>query len=412
MGMPGIGKTDLFQTISSGKDFWSYIYPKKEINFLVVFVDVTKLLNLTPKAFYNLLLGEIYRKSKTTKHSIKDLNKIKEIYNDKSNVEEFLDIFGKIEDILGILTKTNDLKVLILIDDFATISGFDTQFFNSLKALRNINKSMISLGFSSDQDLKSSLDPDKLDDLWVLFLNQIFWLHPLKEKESIKIMQNWNCERNCKLTQKAMSSIYTLAKGHVGYMRALERVYQDNQLELFDNLEELCKENPVKSRSDKFWKKLIPKYRSFLSKYINDKTIKVNSRGKYLKRTGILNEKGEIFSPLLEKFIKSKMKEVVERNNNETLLIKEKTVYINETPINDQPTKNEFKILHELYKHKGNLLDRNKIAESLWGENKVEDYSDWAIDRTISRLRKKLGDSAQNPRFLHTVKGRGYKLTI
>ena len=66
-------------------------------------------------------------------------------------------------------------------------------------------------------------------------------------------------------------------------------------------------------------------------------------------------------------------------------------------------------MLH-LYNRKGSIVNKDEIANILWKSEAIKKYSDWAIDKTISRLRKKIGDSAHNPKFIETIKGRGLRL--
>ncbi len=71
----------------------------------------------------------------------------------------------------------------------------------------------------------------------------------------------------------------------------------------------------------------------------------------------------------------------------------------------------EYNILFLLYKNRGEIISRDKIAETLWGEKMPDLYSDWAIDKTISRLRKKLAD-LQILCQISTKKKLGFCLTI
>jgi len=56
----------------------------------------------------------------------------------------------------------------------------------------------------------------------------------------------------------------------------------------------------------------------------------------------------------------------------------------------------------------GQILSRDEIAQVLWGKLWQEKYSDWAIDQTISKLKKKLAGSKYS---LLTLRNRGYQLT-
>lgn len=50
----------------------------------------------------------------------------------------------------------------------------------------------------------------------------------------------------------------------------------------------------------------------------------------------------------------------------------------------------EYNILLLLFKRKGRIVSRDEIAERLWGNKMLDLYSDWAIDKAVSRLRTKL----------------------
>jgi len=69
-------------------------------------------------------------------------------------------------------------------------------------------------------------------------------------------------------------------------------------------------------------------------------------------------------------------------------------------------TSNEFDLLCILAESAGTILDREFLFKNLRG---IEyDGLDRTIDVTISRLRKKLGDSSSHPYKIKTVWGKGY----
>ena len=65
----------------------------------------------------------------------------------------------------------------------------------------------------------------------------------------------------------------------------------------------------------------------------------------------------------------------------------------------------EFQILELLVTHKKKIYSLENIYQSIWGEEAV---SDSAIMVHIKNLRKKLGDSSRNPKYIKTAWGRGY----
>jgi DNA-binding response OmpR family regulator len=71
-------------------------------------------------------------------------------------------------------------------------------------------------------------------------------------------------------------------------------------------------------------------------------------------------------------------------------------------------TTHEFELLRLLAQHAGSVLSRDEIFHHLRGID--YDGLDRSIDGRISKLRKKLGDSATEPTRIKTVWGKGYLL--
>jgi DNA-binding response OmpR family regulator len=67
----------------------------------------------------------------------------------------------------------------------------------------------------------------------------------------------------------------------------------------------------------------------------------------------------------------------------------------------------EMKLLRFLIENEGQTVSRKTILEDVW--NLQEDTDTRAIDNFIVRLRKYLEDEPNNPKFVRTVRGVGYK---
>jgi DNA-binding response OmpR family regulator len=72
-------------------------------------------------------------------------------------------------------------------------------------------------------------------------------------------------------------------------------------------------------------------------------------------------------------------------------------------------TVTEFKILHTLAQRPGVVYSRLQLMRIAMGEAYVN--YERSIDTHISNLRKKIGDSPGDPKFILTVFGVGYKFT-
>jgi len=71
-------------------------------------------------------------------------------------------------------------------------------------------------------------------------------------------------------------------------------------------------------------------------------------------------------------------------------------------------SRREFELLHYLTLHAGQVVTRRDLLTHVW--RMPYGGADRTVDVHLSWLRRKLGETAQRPRYLHTVHGVGIKL--
>ena len=72
-------------------------------------------------------------------------------------------------------------------------------------------------------------------------------------------------------------------------------------------------------------------------------------------------------------------------------------------------TRTEYALLELLAKNMGATVSRDLILDAVWGYTYFP--STRTVDTHIWRLRKKIGDNGENPRWLKNAQGEGYVLT-
>ena len=70
-----------------------------------------------------------------------------------------------------------------------------------------------------------------------------------------------------------------------------------------------------------------------------------------------------------------------------------------------------FQVLRMLLECEGKIVTREEIKGRLWPNDTVVDF-DRSTNATINTLRRALGDSADNPRYIETLARRGYRLMV
>ena len=68
----------------------------------------------------------------------------------------------------------------------------------------------------------------------------------------------------------------------------------------------------------------------------------------------------------------------------------------------------EFRLLQTLLEADGRVLSRDQLLDAVYGQEQSE-VLDRTIDVHVGRLRDKLGDDAEQPRYVATVRGVGYR---
>jgi two-component system response regulator RegX3 len=72
-------------------------------------------------------------------------------------------------------------------------------------------------------------------------------------------------------------------------------------------------------------------------------------------------------------------------------------------------SRKEFELLQLLMQNAGSVVTREQAFEDVWDTNWFG--STKTLDVHVSGLRRKLGDDSSEPRFLHTVRGVGFRFT-
>ena len=67
-----------------------------------------------------------------------------------------------------------------------------------------------------------------------------------------------------------------------------------------------------------------------------------------------------------------------------------------------------MEILTILLAHAGEIVTREQLREHVWSEGTFVDF-DGGLNAAMAKLRRALEDSAQHPRYIETIPGRGYR---
>lgn len=89
------------------------------------------------------------------------------------------------------------------------------------------------------------------------------------------------------------------------------------------------------------------------------------------------------------------------------LMPEKREIYIDDQRID--LTQKEFELLLHLARNAGSTVTRGMLLKEVWGYATEED-SGRTVDSHIKTLRLKIGDTANEPKYIQTIRGTGYRL--
>jgi len=239
-----------------------------------------------------------------------------------------------------------------------------------------------------------------------IFLQNIIF-HPLYSVKDTQQFIKYFCEKwGLKIKEEIKKEIIKNCGGRLGLVKQCLRFLRDNPKA---TSEEIFSHPQLLWRVKIIWERFLPSEKSVLEKIVKREddfdSLETHSLKFLQKVKGIKKVKGGwmITVPLLAKFIEEEL-------NKPRFEIKNDHIYLNNVLVDKYFSPKEKRVFGFLIEQKNRLVSREKIARLAWREKWLDVYSDWALDQTISRLRKKLKILGINPLLVKTVKKKGFKL--
>jgi DNA-binding response OmpR family regulator len=73
-------------------------------------------------------------------------------------------------------------------------------------------------------------------------------------------------------------------------------------------------------------------------------------------------------------------------------------------------TATEFRLLDYLARHPGRVFSRDHLLDAVWGDARF--VTPRSVDVYVRRIREKIEDDAETPRYLKTMRGAGYRFEM
>lgn len=229
--------------------------------------------------------------------------------------------------------------------------------------------------------------------------------YPLYDKnDSYRFLQNLCLEWKFAADENKKAKIVELCGGHFWLLKEALRVTMKDAKA---RVEDICLRPAIQLRLEQIYFALLDSERIVLKKIIVGEHIGESADERhsynYLKQIRLIQD-NKITIPLLESYMKSHLPKM-------NLALSENHITVNNVIIDTHFSRKEIKAIRVLMQSLNKIVSRDIVAKAIWPIDTESFYSDWAIDRIMSRVREKLEKMGIRKDTIKTLRGKGYMIT-
>jgi hypothetical protein len=384
--------------------------------YAFVYIDFNLMVEMTEQAFYELILRSTCAMLSQLGAPSQISDRLQDAYTkvvDSPNA--FLIPLGFNE---GIVTLCEELgrRVVFLFDEFdGPFRQIDQRVFLNLRALKDRYDRQICYVVATGQRLNSMRQGSEIGEFCEMFSHQTLYLGPLGYNDVQHAVTTFLSAEDVPATARDVDFVWAETGGHPGLLDAVCHVLvtvggveDDAGYGLVRD--KLDSDPNVRGECVKLWNGLMQDQRDALIDFVSGEGVDRASL-RSLQRVGIvrneakLDVSGSLFAGFVrrQRLVKSPYPPGVriDVDSGEVWVDGEHSVTLTEL---------EYRALLLFYGRMGQLCDKYQIVEAVWGDDYIDEVDDARIEKLISRLRKKIEPDPNTPKYIQTVRGRGYKL--
>jgi hypothetical protein len=420
VGLSNMGKSTLLRSIPLPAVKRKYLGDQAD-DYVFVYIDFNLMLELTEQGFYELILRSTLAELRRLEIEQELLDRVVVSY--RQLVEPANPFLVPLSFNEGLMAISEGVKqrLVFLFDEFdEPFTGLDERVLLNLRALKDKYGLRLSYVVATDQPLREQQRGEKVAEFCELFALNTLFLSTLGRYDAEQAVVQFAREEEVELSADDTDFIMAQAGGHPGLLEATCRVlaevsrdypdfYQDQGYKLVR--ERLDSDVSVRTECAKLWNDLATEEREALTAFVCEPGGPLDPElERSLRQKGIIKEDElSIFGQLFEGF--ARRQRLVKRREPQGVRVDVDSGHVwVDGELAPDLTDLEYRLLLLLYGHLDKICDKYEIVESVWGQDYIDEVDDARIGKLVSRLRQKIEPDPSEPKYLITVRSRGYRL--
>ncbi len=393
-------------------------------DYLFVYIDFNQMLEMSDQAFYELVLRSSIESIRSHNINGEVLRQVENAYTSLVAPTSPFEIPLKFSQGMAAIGDQLLQKVIFLFDEVdGPVAGIDGRVFLNLRALRDRHRNGLTYVTATNRRLDQIRQDPDVAEFAELFEHDTLYLSMLNEAEIRQLATRYAEEEGVTFSEEDLKFIQVWTGGHPALLETTCRILglltgrpvrEPSQDSIIHRraTEMLTQDLNVLGECRKIWNDLAENEQEAL--------LAIASGSEGARGTGhdsvlakhLLVANGadyRIFSRSFTEFVGRQ--NVSRRSTAQALRLDPESgeVWVNGVKL-PTLTNLEYRLLLLLYGKIGKIVDKYQVVEAVWGEDYIDDVDDARIEKLVSRLRQKIEKDPTNPKYLFTVRGRGYKL--
>jgi DNA-binding winged helix-turn-helix (wHTH) protein len=426
IGFSNVGKSDLMRLLAQ-PDVWVQELGEAGHDTLAVYIDCNRMLDLNEQGFYELVL-RCLQESSPALAALPDLTAAYETL--VTPVSEFQIPHSFNRGLTAALHGTTN-RLVLLFDEFdEPYAQIDSRIFLNLRALRDRYTAKLAYVTATAQPLRARSASPHTAEFCELFTQRTWYLAPLTRSDVERLVHRYADAYEAEFAPADIDFIYVWAGGHPtmveGICQILDAAIGQSGADMGHSVERWTLHQSVvrQVRADenlnlectKIWDGCSGEEQTeltalFTTDYQPNQPVLTGLTRKHL--VSRVEGRYQIFCRLLAEYIQRRAAQsrIPPQSSSLWVDIDSGEVLVGGNRV-ETLTNLEYRLMLLLFQNADRIVDKYQIVVHVWGDSYIDEVDDARVEKLVSRLRQKIEPDPANPRFLTTVRGRGYRLVL
>lgn len=415
-GLSNMGKSTLLRSLRSAQDLIARYASHTGRLLVLVYIDCNAMLQLTDQALYELILRNL--RETVTDFKAELSAQLERSYRQITEPETQFVVPLAFDQAMRALLEQDGRDYVLLLDEFdEAFDSLDGRVFLNLRALKDRYPSRIAYVTATVRRLATRRHDEATSEFVELSAHNTLTIQPLRRHEAAALNAEFAAQIGMgRIDDQDEAFLWEQCGGHprltraaISHLASLRMIRPEARPQSL--VDTLANDVTIRFECGRLLAQISPEEREALIAISEGRIDLMPHVVQALRGWGIVvSDPPRVFCRLLHDFIRRQ--QGIERGSDGIWLDRDAGEVWVDGALAPALTELEFKLMTLLFERANKLTDKYQIVEAVWGVQYIDDVDDARIEKLISRLRSKIEPEPAHPRYLQTMRGRGYKLAL